>query len=166
LRAEQEKDADVSVVTNWLETGTSPTEVFKSSPAVKYFWLHQNQLQIQTGVLFYRWDSPGSPPRYCLVIPETQRGEILANCHDAKTAGHLGQDKTLARVRKSFHWFGMTQDVPLYVATCAICSKNKKTPKAKAALRSYLAGFPLERVHLDILGPLTPAVRVMFMFCA
>jgi hypothetical protein len=105
---------------------------------VKYFWLHKNQLQIQTGVLFYRWDSPGSPPRYCLVVPETLRGEILANCQDAKTAGHLGQDKTLARVRKSFHWFGMTQDVPLYVATCAICSKNKKTPKAKAALGMIL----------------------------
>jgi len=42
----------------------------------------------------------------------------------------------------------------LYVKSCGICNQNKKPHvKPRAALRSFHAGFPMERVHLDILGP-------------
>ena len=48
----------------------------------------------------------------------------------------------------------MRTDIKLYVRTCAICNKNKKPRvKPKAAMQNYHAGIPMERVHLDILGP-------------
>ena len=44
--------------------------------------------------------------------------------------------------------------IKLYVRTCATCNKNKKPRvKPKATMRNYHAGIPMERVHLDSLGP-------------
>ena len=52
-------------------------------------------------------------------------------------------------------WHEMSTDVTLYVKTCAICSKNKKPQiKPKVQLGSYHAGARMERVHLDMVGPL------------
>ena len=49
----------------------------------------------------------------------------------------------------------MTQDTKLYVKSCSVCNKNKKPTKTpRAMLEQYHAGFPMERVHMDILGPL------------
>jgi hypothetical protein len=57
-------------------------------------------------------------------------------------------------------WYGMAQDIKLYVETCSICNRNKKaTVKPKAAMESYHAGVPMERVHLDLLGPLIPSTH-------
>ena len=42
----------------------------------------------------------------------------------------------------------------LYVETCHTCTKQKKLQtKQKAALCNYHAGNPMDRVHIDILGP-------------
>ena len=49
----------------------------------------------------------------------------------------------------------MSYDSKLYVEQCTVCNKNKKPKtKAKAALGQYHAGYPIQRVHFDILGPL------------
>lgn len=49
----------------------------------------------------------------------------------------------------------MFQDSKLYVQNCSVCNKYKKPNiRAKAALGQYHAGYPLQRVHTDILGPL------------
>ena len=154
---EQQKDPNIAVVSNWIAAGDrpDPSNVYRQSPAVKHYWLLRNQLQVVNGVLLFRWELTGSAHRMCLVVPEALREEVLIMCHDHKTAGHLGQKKTGSRILRSFYWFGYNQDVDLYVATCRVCNLNKKSRKARAGLRSYVAGFPLERVHLDLLGPFT-----------
>ena len=48
----------------------------------------------------------------------------------------------------------MARDSEQHVKSCSVCNKNKKTSRpARSALGSYHAGFPMERVHLDIVGP-------------
>jgi len=54
----------------------------------------------------------------------------------------------------------MSKDIPLLVSTCEACNKNKKPVRhPRTPMTSYQAGAPMERVHLDFLGPLpkTPA---------
>ena len=47
-----------------------------------------------------------------------------------------------------------------YVRGCSVCNRQKTgTRKAKAGQISYHAGSPMERVHIDILGPLTESRR-------
>ena len=81
--------------------------------------------------------------------------EVLHGCHDIIMAGHLGQYKAIEKLKEAVIWHGMTQDCILYVKSCSTCNKNTKpTKKAKAKLEQYHYGVPMERVHMDILGPL------------
>ena len=88
------------------------------------------------------------------MVPIKLRKEIMNACHANQTACHLGQNKTFSRVRTSFMWPGMTEDVNFHVKSYAVCAKNKSLAYPPCAgLKEYYAGFPLERLHIDILGP-------------
>lgn len=81
--------------------------------------------------------------------------KCIHDCHDSRAAGHLGQFKTLEKLRQSVIWSNMTRDSKLHVKTCAVCNKQKKpTRSVKAKLEQYHAGFPMERIHMYILGSL------------
>ena len=155
LRKYQLEDPDINVVIRWLEKEEVPLSdvLFLSSPATKILWIHRLQLRLINEILYYLWDTKPDR-RVCLVVPEQLRKEVLSACHDNKTAGHLGQNKTLLRVKRSFWWPHMTDDCNVFVQQCPICGKCK-TPSnpPRAALRKHHAGFPMERVHLDVLGP-------------
>ena len=155
LRTSQLADADLSPLLIWKESKEEPSQhqLFLSSPATKSFWLCKDQLVVRDGVLFYRWIGD-SFPRECFMVPQPLRAEVLFQCHDTRSAGHLGQAKTLLRARRSFLWYQMAKDCRLHVQTCSVCNQNKKASRhARAGLGRYHAGFPMERVHLDILGP-------------
>ena len=106
-------------------------------------------------MLYYRWIDNANPARKQLIVaPKSLREKNLHLNHDIKLAGHLGQSKTLLRVRQSFFWYGMKKDCIRFVSSCSTCNKSKKANrKAKAELVTYHAGIPMKRVHLDILGP-------------
>ena len=60
-----------------------------------------------------------------LAVPHEKRREVLRECHDFSTAGHLGREKTLERVRRKYYWPHMSQDVAKYVNQCRICQQFK-----------------------------------------
>ena len=79
----------------------------------------------------------------------------MHDCHDSRAAGHLGQYKTLEKLRQSVIWYNMTRDSKLHAKTCAVCNKQKKPIRsAKAKLEQYHAGFLMERIHMYILDQL------------
>ena len=119
----------------------------------------REQLVLIHGILYYAW-SDCKDRGSCLVVPDSLKHKVLYYCHDAKESGHLGQTKTFARLKDKFYWYGMTKDTILYVQQCAVCNRTKKlsvTPKSP--LQKFHAGFPMERVHLDILGPFNRSKR-------
>lgn len=76
-------------------------------------------------------------------------------CHDVPAAGHQGVSRTLSRVKERFHWYTLSTDVQNYVASCAVCNRNKKpTRRARCSMTQFHAGVPVERVYMDFLGPL------------
>ena len=93
-----------------------------------------------------------------VVVPKGLRSAVLAVSHDAILAGHSGSRRTLARVRSSFFWPGVTVDVSQYVKSCDVCQKT--TPKGKVLLVPLgsmpLISTPFERVAIDLVGPLSP----------
>ena len=55
------------------------------------------------------------------VIPTTDaslKADILHECHDIPTSGHLGGAKTLELVKRHFYWNAMDKEVKEYVTTC------------------------------------------------
>ena len=123
LRESQRSDPDLAIVIQWLEGDELPLAdvLFLSSPATKVLWIHRLQLRLYGGILYYTWeDKPDR--RISLVVPASLRKLVLTSCHDDKTAGHLGQNKTVLRVKQSFWWPHMTvtpmsKAVRLVVAT-------------------------------------------------
>ncbi len=152
----QEKDPDLRPILPWLSSDQQPTEaeLFPLGKASKFYWINKDRLQIKRGVLFYNWMLPNGEESSLLVIPKKMIEQVLEFSHNLPMTGHTGQANTLRRIRKSFYWFGMKRDSIQFVKTCRVCNKNKKrNRKYKAALTSYHAGVPMERVHMDILGP-------------
>ena len=39
-----------------------------------------------------------------LIVPVALRTEVLKELHDGVVGGHLGQDKTLSRLKERFYW--------------------------------------------------------------
>ena len=52
----------------------------------------------------------------------------------------------------------MSTHVKLWCRQCLTCHQAKDpTIKSRAPLKPYVAGYPMERMHVDILGPFHPA---------
>jgi O-acetyl-ADP-ribose deacetylase (regulator of RNase III)/transposase InsO family protein len=157
IRSKQLADVDLHKVMGWLENGEPSSAVlYLSSPTTKCLWLAKAHLHLDHGILYYQWEEDPSP-KQLLVIPEALKQDVLSWAHDKRLAGHLGRDKTLARVRQSCYWYHLRRDVSEYTQTCSICNRNKHSRKKKTGLQLHHAGYPMERVHIDILGPFTPS---------
>ena len=161
LRQKQRDDPDIQQIIDWLVCNHSPSmqELQMTSLAVRHWWHVKSQLRLKNGILFYYWEDPTNP-RLLFMVPKSMQEDVLYLCHDVRSTGHFGQTKTLEQLKKSVIWYGMSTACKLYVQACSICNRNKKASvKAKSELGQFHAGTPLERVHIDILGPLTPTTR-------
>ena len=109
---------------------------------------------MQNDVLHRRWfDGKTGCESLQVCIPEQLKGAVQQELHDQ--CGHLSVRKTTDNVRKRFYWIGYTTDIELYCLTCHTCgSRNGPIPRARAPMQSIKTGYPLERIQIDILGPL------------
>ena len=67
---------------------------------------------------------------------ETTKVKILRQCHDSRTAGHLGQKNTFEHVSRDYFWPGMRQFINDYVKTCDTCARNKVPGPSASPTRS------------------------------
>ena len=63
-----------------------------------------------------------------MYVPAKVRHKVLRAHHDAKTAGHPGQLRTLELVSRDYWWPQMSTYVKTYVSTCDSCNRNKTFP--------------------------------------
>ncbi|VDI32785.1 Hypothetical predicted protein [Mytilus galloprovincialis] len=89
------------------------------------------------------------------IIPLSERKKVLQFSHDDKCSAHLGIHKTLAKIRQSYYWPGLQNDVRTYINGCDKCAKRKSPQKSKRAPMALVeANGPMERIATDILGEL------------
>ena len=75
--------------------------------------------------------------------------------HHKCVGAHFGVAKVLAQVRKRFYWPRYKADVERWCRHCKICQQRKPGPgKGLAKLAQCPVGTPLERIAVDIMGPL------------
>ena len=90
-----------------------------------------------------------------LVVPRKFRVDILKHLHEGVTSGHLGQDKTLHKLKERFYWPGHYNDVRDWCQTCGACAKRKSTPTSgRAPMQTIIAAYPTQVMAVDLLGPL------------
>ena len=153
---EQIRDPEIGILHRWLEEGEPTSEVlYLQSSTTKRLWTLRSLLELKDGILYYKWTNlVNQAPRQLIVVPFQLRRTILALAHDVKTAGHPGQLRTRLKILLHFFWPGITSDVRQFVESCKTCNTQKKGNRTRRAqMKLHHAGSPMERVHVDILGP-------------
>lgn len=89
-----------------------------------------------------------------LVVPQCVREVILTLGHSVPWAGHLGKHKTIARIRKYFHWPDLNKEVTRYCKSCPECQKVFTRGPDRVPLQPLpIIGTPLEILGMDVVGP-------------
>ena len=155
LRKAQRVDTALSPLILALEQGVKPTcaQRFTFNEETQSLASRWDQLALLDGFLYRKIQKGGrAAPTLQLVVPRALRVEILHQLHDLRVAGHLGVQRTVARVQQRFYWPGCALDVSRWCAACPQCAsrKGKPTP-GRAPLTPVITGAPFDRVALDIL---------------
>lgn len=130
--------------------------VSSASVELKSYWSRFDSLEIKDSILYHKFENDiGNKITWQIVLPTSLRQNVLHQLHNVPTAGHLGVKKTLQKVRLRYFWYGLRRDVEHWISKCDTCASRKapnKTPKAPMKL--YSVGVPMERLAIDIAGPL------------
>ena len=123
---------------------------------MKNYWSQWNRLILKDNVLYREWFDPRvKQPVLQLVIPPSMKEDLFSQLLKQRWSGHLGIKRTLGRMRRHVYWAGYKADILRLCRECPECQKRKsRNRKARYPLKKYVVGLPLERVGLDILGPL------------
>ena len=84
----------------------------------------------------------------------------MHSMHNSLLSGHLGNTKTIGKTLQRFYWYGLRDDIKNWIRKCDNCASNKKPSKSpKAPLGDMRVGALLDRIALDVLGPLPKTSR-------
>ena len=157
LREAQLADPTIGPLLRGRGAGERPNpqqlrNVSRESRRLLQLW---DQLAVSGGVLCRQYESPdGSCVTLQIIVPCALRREVLAELHAGMGGGHLGTDKTLARLKERFYWPGQFSDVRDWCSNCSTCAVRKlPIPKPHAPLTSIVVGSPMQLVPVDIVGP-------------
>ena len=163
VREFQLKDDCIGPVLKWKEDGIRPPweQVSGLDRVVKAYWGQWDLLSVRGGILYRRWVSnTGAHDREVIVLPRAMREEVLYELHNSPTGGHLGQRKTRGKVSTRYYWFGMRREVENWCRRCELCARRKPpNPRTRAQMKVVEVGEPLQRVAIDVLGPLPETYR-------
>ena len=164
LRTLQQADPGLQPVIQWYTNDAIPVAFpQEGSHALQTLWTQRQQLLLKDGILYRKWEDVPGRGRHQhlqLILPQELVPTVLDALHNHPTAGHLGVTKTLQKVRSRFYWPGQRRDVEDWCRACNSCASRKMLPKSRhAPLQLHQPGVPLQRVAMDILGPLPETER-------
>ena len=152
------QDTDLQAAVQWVEAEQRPPweEVAGCSKSLKGLWSQFESLRLSLGVLQRAWKEPATgEAKWQMVVPKGLRVAVLESMHGAAGSGHFGVSKTLRRLRRGFYWGQCRRDVEDFCRRCDLCTARKGPPgRSHAALQQSLVGAPMERVAVDVVGPL------------
>ena len=71
-----------------------------------------------------------------VIVPDvgTLREDIIRSMHAPVSEGHMGRDKTLKKIRRTFFWPSVDDQVKKFVQSCYQCQVNKPSNKKQGGL--------------------------------
>jgi len=155
LKDQYQKDSELDTLLKWLKSGEEPSEdqVMLMGAAEKYLWINRDLFYMEDDLIWKK--DPEDNGTDQLVVPQNSKKDVFQLEHDIPLSGHQGISRTKERLKAKYFWYRMSKDVARYVQSCEACNHSKKaTRKAKCRMTVFHAGIPMEKVHIDFLGPL------------
>ena len=155
----QGTDPNIKPIITCLSESQTKPEVCKIvcwGQETKRYWAQWESLKIMGGVLYRKFETiPGKNFLWQVIMPKNMRAEFLSRVHDHKMMGHLGMEKTRRRVLQRAYWFNWKNEVDQFCRECKLCASRKPpVRRLKAPMQQHNTGVTMERVSMDILGPL------------
>ena len=157
ITALQKEDSTCVTLLEWIRSDTFPpwSEVKSLCPELRFLWHHRNNLSVDTnGVLWRKRSSQISQLQ--LLIPKPGREGLFLSYHATLIGGHLGRNRTLARLSHRFYWSGMADDVGDWLRNCTTCLKRKSPAGRHHPLGNIPTGHRWDRIAMDILDVCDP----------
>jgi len=90
-----------------------------------------------------------------VAVPASLQEMILRLENDATLAGHPGESRIYAAMRRYYYWVGMAADVVSYVKNFDSCARQRVRPLARRSpLTLFPATVPFQVIAVDLYGPL------------
>ena len=157
ISALQMEDPTCVTILEWIRSDTFPpwTEVKSLCPELRFLWHHKNNLSADAnGVLWRKRSSAVSQLQ--LLVPKPGRERLFLAYHASLIGGHLGRNRTLARLSQRFYWSGMADDVGDWLRNCTTCMKRKSPAGRHHPLGNIPTGHRWDRIAMDILDVCDP----------
>ena len=119
----------------------------------------RRQLEERDGLIYRRWRNKNRRVWKQLLVPKKFRRELFQLAHALPTGGHLGPRRVMGSLQRRYFWPGMLTDVKLWALACEECASRSPHLHRKAQMQKYRVGRPMERVAMDIMGPLPLTTR-------
>jgi len=156
----QSKDCNLEQIIKMKADTVSPIVRDDHSTVMKRLIGQWENILVKDGVLYRKFEKDSGDVQLQFVVPANMQKKLVKELHAGVGGGHLGVKKTSLKVKDRFYWSDWSQDVEICCAECVACaSKKNPTKLPRAPLVSIKTGAPLEKVALDILGPLPKTSR-------
>lgn len=119
----QKSDPDIGKIYQWKIGNVSrPKWEVKSNmnSKIKTYWSQWDRIVIENDILYRKWfHIKTSDVSLQLVLPDKHVTQVLTMLHSDPTSGHLGVNRTMAKVRQRFYWVGIKQEKNAYIVNPA-----------------------------------------------
>ena len=124
--AQQREDPTCVTLHPWISSGMFPSwsEVKGLHPELRSLWHHRNNLSLDDNTIIW-WNRSSQSSLLQLLIPKSGREQLFLAYHASLFDGHLGRNRTLARLAHRFYWSSMSDDVKEWLTQCVACVKRK-----------------------------------------
>ena len=154
---EYKKDLPLSQVMEFVKIGQIPSKEQRRGLPVRTNQLLQwfRYLYIDKGLLYILKTSfNGRPEPSHVLVPMRLQKRLIYQAHK----GHSEISETLTKLRKRGCFPGMSHQVTFIVNNCIpYLQKNNQVPSSQGKpMHRELLSYPMQRVYIDTVGPLTP----------
>ncbi len=162
LRLAQDEDQVLGRIKEWVRKKHQPSTMeVKELPedGATYVGFLSDLEVRENGILTRQLPARALEPRPGVSCnPESLKQEVTRVA--LVEGGHVGIGMTVDRLKGRVYFPKMKAEVEDYIRVCSICQRKvRKGADQKHTLVSPTAGYPFQRLHVDLVGPLNESSR-------
>ena len=109
---------------------------------------HETNVFTYSKGLLYKHVTESGKQFLALIIPKSWKYMVLVEAHDK--LGHQGNTHTYCLIKRQYYWKGMNKDIRKYIATCALCHREKAKAQQYPWQMTEILDRPFDKIAIDL----------------